>query len=196
MADPGKNAAQLLEKAQGGDRESLQELCSELQQLLRWYFIRKFRDADIVDDLSQETYLRFLKNIPTIKEPIKLRNFVLKVAFHVTQDYFRQKYRRNEVLFSEDFPHDEIKSSPYLSANENQDSDYVLSRVDLETAMNKLPEKTRQILQMKADGYKYEDIAAAMEFSLSGVKMQVKRGIEKLNRLIYNVTFFLFKAII
>lgn len=192
----GKNIAQLLKKAQRGDAESLQELCSELQQSMRWYFLRKFKDTNIVDDLSQETYLRFLKNIPKIKDPRKLRNFVLKVAFHVTQDYFRQKYRRKESQFVTDIPHSEIKGSLYGSIDANTDSDYILRKVDLEVAMNKLSKKTRQILLMKADGYRYEEIAEALKLSVSGVKMQVKRGIKKLKMLMYNVTFFLFKTII
>lgn len=193
MADHEKNIAALLKRAQRGDAESLHELCTELQQSMRWYFLRKFHDIDIVDDLTQETYLRFLKNIPKIKEPIKLRNFVLKVAFHVAQDYYRQKYRRNEYRFAD---HDDIKGAVQISAEGDANSDFVLRSVDLEAAMHKLTSKTRQILQMKADGYKYEEIAKVLNLSVSGVKMRVKRGVEKLKMLIYNVTFFLFKTII
>lgn len=196
MTDSERNIAQLLKKAQAGDTESLQELCSELQQSMRWYFLRKFHDMDIVDDLSQETYLRFLKNMPRIKEPVKLKNFVLKVAFHVTQDYFRKKYKKSESQFDADIPHSEIKSSVYGSTDANTDSDYILSKVDLDVAMSKLPEKTQQILRMKADGYRYEEIAKTLKLSVSGVKMQVKRGIVKLKMMIYNVTFLLFKTII
>ena len=139
---------------------------------------------DIVDDLSQETYLRFLKNISKIEEPLKIKGFVLKVAFHVMQDYFRQKYRKNENLFNAETPHNEIKSSLYGSTNANTDSDYVLRKVDLEVALNRLPEKTQQILRMKADGYRYEEIAKTLKLSLSGVKMQVKRGIVRLKAMI------------
>lgn len=196
MIDSGKNIAQLLRRARSGDTESLQELCRELQQSMRWYFLRKFKDVNIVDDLSQETYLRFLKNMPNIRHPVKLKSFVLKVAFHVTQDYFRQKYRRKESQFDADIPHSEIKGSLYGSIDENTDSDYVLRKVDLESALSKLPRKTREILRMKAEGYRYEEIAEALDFSVSGVKMQVKRGVEKLKMLIYSVTFFLFKTII
>jgi RNA polymerase sigma-70 factor (ECF subfamily) len=183
MADSGKSIAQLLRKAQAGDAAALQEVCTELQQLMRWYFIRKFQDMDIVDDLSQETYLRFIKNISRIEDPVKIKGFVLKVAFHVMQDYFRQRYRRNESPIYRDIPQGEIKSSLYGSSDANTDSDYVLRKVDFEVALNKLPEKTQQILRMKADGYRYEEIAETLKLSVSGVKMQVKRGIVKLKSL-------------
>ena len=197
MKDSEKNIVELLKRAQQGDQQSLQKLCVELKEIVRWYFLRKFQDPDIVDDLLQETYLRFLKNIPNIKEPMRLKNFILKVAFHVTQDYFRQKYRRNEDRFTEETASEgEVKSPTNRTMNDNIASDYVLSKLDLEKAMGKLPKKTQKIIQMKADGYKYEEIAVMYKISVSGVKMQIKRGLEKLKISLFNVTFWVFKTII
>lgn len=197
MKDSEKNIAELLKRAQQGDQQSLQELCVKLKEIVRWYFLKKFQDPDIVNDLLQETYLRFLKNIPNIKEPMRLKNFILKVAFHVTQDYFRQKYRRREDRFTEETTSEsEIKSPTNREMNYNMASDYVLSRLDLEKAMEKLPKKTQQIIQKKADGYKYEEIAVMYKISVSGVKMQIKRGLEKLKISLFNVTFWVFKTII
>ena len=136
MKDSEKNIVELLKRAQQGDQQSLQKLCVELKEIVRWYFLRKFQDPDIVDDLLQETYLRFLKNIPNIKEPMRLKNFILKVAFHVTQDYFRQKYRRNEDRFTEETTSEsEIKNQANRAMNDNIASDYVLSKLDLEKAL-------------------------------------------------------------
>ena len=193
MKDSGKNITELLKRAQQGDQRSLQKLCVELKEIVRWYFLKKFQDPDIVDDLLQETYLRFLKNIANIKEPLRLKNFILKVAFHVTQDYFRQKYRRNEDRFTEEITSEsEIKTPTTRAMNYNIASDYVLSKLDLEKAMEKLP----KIIQKKADGYKYEEIAVMYKISVSGVKMQIKRGLEKLKISLFNVTFLVFKTII
>lgn len=197
MKDSEQNVVELLKRGQQGDQQSLQKLCVELKEIVRWYFLKKFQDPDIVDDLLQETYLRFLKNISNIKEPMRLKNFILKVAFHVTQDYFRQKYRRNEDRFTEETTSEsEIKNPTSRAMNYNIASDYVLSKLDLEKAMDKLPKKTQKIIQMKADGYKYEEIAVIHKISVSGVKMQIKRGIEKLKISLFSVTFWVFKTII
>ncbi len=91
-----RKLADLLTKAQQGDQDALNLLCKELERHVRGYFWVKFRDNDLVDDLAQETYLRLLRNLTTIREPLKLRSFVAKVALHVTQDYFRGKYREKE----------------------------------------------------------------------------------------------------
>lgn len=197
MSNPDKDLGQLLKKAQKGDKKSLEIICSELRDLMWRYFIKRFHDPNLVDDLSQETYLRLLKNILNIKEPMRLKNFVLKVAFHVTQDYFRQKYRKNEEpLIEEKVADDNGNVGTIHSVNQDMNSDYILSKLDLEKAMEKLPGKTQQILQMRAEGYKYEEIAEELKISESGIKMQVKRGMEKLKILVFNVTFLILKTIV
>jgi RNA polymerase sigma factor (sigma-70 family) len=112
------------------------------------------------------------------------------VAVHVIQDYFRQKYRRME---------ESIDNSPATTSYQEDDlpegikptaaSDRILRRVDLAKALAQLPEKSRQIVLMSADGYKYEEIAEELELSVSGVKMQVKRSLEKLRSILLDVTF-------
>jgi DNA-directed RNA polymerase specialized sigma24 family protein len=52
--------------------------------------------------------------------------------------------------------------------------------MDLRKALDQLPEQSRRILLMRADGYKYEEISAKTDLSVSGVKMQVKRNLAKL----------------
>jgi len=186
MANQKKDLAKLLRKAQKGDKDSLQKLCIEIDIIMRNYFQMKFHDSSLIDDLSQETQLRMLKNLSSIKEPMKIKNFVLKVSFHVVQDFFRQKYRKQEEELIE-----ETHSSEQIRTSE-----LIVNKLDLERAMSNLPEKTQQILKLKADGFKYEEISEAVNISVSGVKMQVKRGLERLKKSLFLVTFFVFKTII
>ncbi|GAB4365728.1 MAG: sigma-70 family RNA polymerase sigma factor [Calditrichia bacterium] len=193
MQDDQNILATLLVEAQQGNQESLQLLCRKLERLLRGYFWNRFHDDDIVDDLAQETYFRLLQNLPAIQEPMKLKNFVLKITFHVTRDYLRQKYRKPESRLSEEESQGEITTS--LTADNphpDQQSDKILDKIDFDTAFATLPEKTQKILLMKADGYRYEEIAEIMDISVSGVKMQIKRNFEKLKKILFTVTFWVF----
>ena len=123
----------------------------------------------VVDELCQETFLRFLKNLRNVRERMSLRGFIVKIAIHVTQDYFRKKYRR---------PEEELIGDRVSPAADPAEA--VLRRVDLQKALEGLPEKSRRILLMRADGYKYEEISAETKMSVSSVKMQVKRNLAKL----------------
>ncbi len=107
---------------------------------------------------------------------MSLRGFAIKIAIHVTQDYLRKKYRHPE----EGLEVDKLVSGEDLAQT-------ILRRLDLQKALEQLSEQSRLILLMRADGYKYEEISAKTDLSVSGVKMQVKRNLAKL-RLALDVT--------
>lgn len=167
--DPAALAG-LLVRAQSGDADALERLCSELDGYMRGFFARKFDDPGTVDDLVQETHLRFLKSIAAVREPARLRGFVAKVAVHVMQDHLRARYRRREEALSE--------GSALVAEDDAPDS--AVEQADLERAMARLSEKSRHVLALKSEGFKYEEIAEQLELSVSAVKMQVKRSVEQL----------------
>ena len=101
---------------------------------------------------------------------MSLRSFIIKVAIHVTQDYFRKKYRH---------PEEELEAESVMSGDEDP-AEAILRRMDLRKALDQLPEQSRRILLTRADGHKYEEISAQTDMSVSGVKMQVKRNLVKL----------------
>ena len=180
MADDrtARRLAELLDKASAGDDSALNALCQELEPPVHKYFWFKFQNPDIVDELSQETFVRFLKNLPNVRDRMSLRSFIVKIAVHVTQDYFRKKYRH---------PEEELDTDDGVTSSGEDPAEAILRRVDLERALEELPEQSRRIMLMLADGYKYEEISARTQISVSGVKMQVKRNLAKL-RSVLDVT--------
>lgn len=187
----------LLEKANAGDAAALNLLCRRLEQTIRGYFIKRFDNPTLIDDLCQDTYLRFIKNVKLIRDAAKLKNFVTKVAFHVMQDHFKHVYAQKEEPLEpfsreEDSQHErQQEKSPAVSF-----ADDLQMKMDLQEALASLPAKSRDILLMKSRGYNYEEIAARLDLSVSGVKMQVKRSIEQLKGILItaNVTFLLFHS--
>lgn len=134
--------------------------------------------------------MRLIANILTVREPMKLRSFVAKVAMHVSNDYLRKKYRN---LREQSFDVDETKvaSADGDPIGEYETEATLLSRMDVNRALAQLPERSRAILLLKMAGFKYEEISKEFDLSVSGVKMQVKRSLETLKTLLYSVTFFL-----
>ncbi len=191
---PEQLAAWLQAYQQKGDQKALELLCRSLEEIMRGYFKAKFFDKAVVDDLCQETYIRLLRTLPTIQEPMKLKNFVLKVSFHVMQTHFRKKYSGVEEVSGRDIDGDSTRESFVDHIHSHAPMDNLPQRMDMQQALGELPEKTREILLLKADGYKYEEIAETLGISVSGVKMQVKRGMEKLKNLLISVTFWWFIA--
>lgn len=171
----------ILIKAQNGDRAALDNFCKISELLIRNYFIHKFRDNEIVNDLCQETYTRLVKSFTNIREPQKYKHFVLKTAFYVLQDFLRNKAKENQKIICFESM-DEVRVNEegiYKSIDEQ-----VLSNIDLKNALEKLPQKSQNIIKMHVQGYKYHEIAEKMRLSESAIKMQVKRSLQKLNDLL------------
>ncbi len=182
---------QLLRKATSGDQAALDALCRGLEDQVRGFFVRKFSDSAIVDDLCQETYMRFIKSFTHINDQAKLTGFVTKVAFHVMQDHLRKKYREREEDLEEHHDGAPESGEPRLKtdvASESQDEE-IISKLDLEDALSQLPGRSREILLLTSQGYNYVEIAEQVGISVSGVKMQVKRSLELLREILSDVTF-------
>jgi len=178
--------ANLVRKTHKGDKQALEQLCRMSEQFMRNYFIYKFKDENIVNDLCQETYTRLIKSLPNIREPVKYKSFVLKIAFHVMQDFFRKKTANYETNSYQDLKESNLSTDdPYMSFDER-----VITRVDVRNAIKKLPKKSQYILQLQSDGYKYQEIAKKLDLSESAIKMQIKRSYKKLNDLLLVVTIF------
>jgi len=187
--------AALLKKAQRGDDTSLSLLCQQLETDIRSYFRQKFSDGDVVNDLCQETYVRLLNSLPQIREEMKLVSYVTRVAFHVMQDYLRDKYTGAAEIHGEGHgigDNGPIRTGSHATGQDER----LLDNIDLRAALRQLPEKSRAILMMKYQGYTYPEIAEDMRMSVSGVKMQIMRSLEQLKFSLFFVTFLVFSTTI
>ncbi len=173
----------LLKSAQKGDKTALDILCRELENHMRGFFRQKFENQAIVDDLAQETYLRLLHSLTKIREPEKLRAFVTQIAVHVSQDYLREKYRKKEeeIESYKDSADEQFKKHDKTTES-NDSSEKILENIDIHRALDLVSEKSRQILLLKINGYKYGEIAEMVGLSVSGVKMQVQRAVLQLKK--------------
>jgi len=176
----------LLIKAQSGDKIALEKLCKYSEEFIRNYFTYKFKDVNVVDDLCQETYSRLINSFVNIREPVKYKNFVLKTAFFVVQDFLRKKVKIHSKMDSL-YDLEDYKFSVY-DVNASFD-EHVISEIDLKNALKKLPPKSQLILKMQSEGYRYHEIANKLGLSESAIKMQVKRSLKKLSELLFIVTF-------
>ncbi len=173
----------LIKKAQFGDRNALEKVCREVEQLVYNYFSRRFNDPEVVRDLTQDTYLKLIDNFDKIREPMKFNNYVVKIAFHVMQSHLRTQYIREEIVMRDSYGFTENNQT---STNVVREQDEVINfdKFDLQAALRTLPEKTQKIFQLQSEGYKYQEIADMLDISLSTVKMQLKRNMEKLKKLL------------
>lgn len=130
-------------------------------------------DPAMADDITSETFLRAWTSSSPIKEAT-VKSYLFTIARHL---YFAETRRTAR--------HDELADA--LPSGAPSAEDRVAHQASLARvlkALAQLPAVDRAALLLRTrDGLSYEDIAAALELSLSSVKVKVHRARLKLAAL-------------
>lgn len=166
-----------VELAQAGDKKALEIVCRELQGEIKSTFSRLVKNPDLVEDLCQETYIRLIKDIQNIKDPIKIKNFVAKIALHVLNDYLRKHYKWKEIILTgQNFEENIAKKN--LRIKEVSDEDF-FDKMTIEEVVHIIPGKIdKHLIQLKLEGRNYKEISHELEISEGAAKMRYKRTVE------------------
>lgn len=125
-----------------------------------------------MDDLVQNTLLRLHRALPELNDPSSLKPFAMKAAVFELQDYYRGRYSAKEHLFDPGAP-------PVVQIVEHDEG----IELDYGHMMSAISPNARRILELRAYGYRYDEIGEAVGSSEAAIKMQVKRALDKLRRL-------------
>ena len=83
------NASVLVEKAQRGDRNSLERLVSVVEPKLRAHFLRMTLDVDLAEDFTQETILRMLRGLGKLQNCDSFWGWLYRIAGNLLKDHYR-----------------------------------------------------------------------------------------------------------
>ena len=127
--------------------------------------LRQRQDAE---DCVQETFLKLLRHLDAGGDTSNLRGWLFTVAAHAARD--RQRRRRRWVAWVPS--HDTAVPPASLP-----DEDGRLTRA--RAALQRLPERDRLLLALRAQGLSYRDIAAAARLRPTSVGRLLARAVER-----------------
>ncbi|TCS15284.1 RNA polymerase sigma-70 factor (ECF subfamily) [Caulobacter sp. BK020] len=134
------------------------------------------QDAD-VDDIVQEVFVRFARRTPG--EAIeRLDAYLFQTAANLIRDRARHRQvRREAAAETEDASAPQRPASPEQALIDRQTLALVRE------ALADLPERTRNVFLLhRVDGMRHQDIAGALNMSVSTVEKDVRRAMAHLTR--------------
>ncbi len=142
-------------------------------------------------DLAQEVWIRVYRNINRLKEPVKFKGWLSRIATNLFYDELRKRKRVSHPL-SLDAPRkmddgemDWEIASDYPSPNDNLTTREFYDQ--LKVAIAELPEVFRTtIILREIEGLAYEEIAEMTESSLGTVKSRIARARARLQSELQN----------
>jgi len=168
----------LVERVLAGDQEACMRLVHSYSRMVGTVIWRATGDDQIVEDLSQETFLRVFRAMGYFDSRGKLSTWIYTIANRVAIDHLRKNSRWREESLTDESGTDPNRA---MSDPESPDPEDALARKEIRGVIQNelalLPETYRLALVYTAiDELDYQTVAAMMDIPVGTLKTYVFRG--------------------
>jgi RNA polymerase sigma-70 factor (ECF subfamily) len=182
MDEALRESAQPLIRAAGSQlvEEWVRTQFEELAPGLRRYLLRLTGNPALADDLAQESFLRLFeerRKRRTVKNP---RCWLFQVGHNLAVDHLR-RCGQEEWCYQEEQLLREERHAPSAESQMLQAE----RRRQVRNALSLLSANERQVLELRAEGLRYREIAEMMGLQISTVATFLSRAVNKIVRQIH-----------
>lgn len=137
------------------------------------YLNRLTGDADAAEDIAQETFVRLLSQELPEEEA---RPWLFTVATNLVRDRVRKKSRRDRLL---------IATPPVTTGFPRPDEAVERNErvAAVQAALAQLAERDRQLLLMREEGFRYDEMARAVGVAPSSIGTLLARALRRFSEV-------------
>lgn len=165
----------LIEKAKNGDDKAFAVLMKQYRLRLSSYIFKSIGDREASLDVLQETLIKVWKGLGSYKQGTKFSSWLFSIAHNAAIDHIRKNARAGMPEEFNDETYLKLNDDPFkqLSAEE--------TRRLVNDAVNKLPEKQKQVFLLRAEAeMSFKEIAELMGEPLNTVLSHMRYAVIKL----------------
>lgn len=169
---------EIIARVQAGDGEAFQELVRRHAAPL-WSTLRSsLRQAEDARDIFQETWVRALERLDSLRSPERLRSWLLSIALNQV----RQVLRRGHLVETTDGAdldtHPETtESAPEARASRREESDRLAAHIDA------LPGRQREVLDLRLNHeLTHGEIARLLNITAENSRANYYQALKSLRR--------------
>ncbi len=178
MADQTASSATqyVVERAQKGDVKAFEILYQEhIGRVLGLCWKLTGGDDSLARELAQDSFVRAWEKLPSFRGDSALGTWLYRLVVNLVLTDKRSKKRR-------------MKLEQVVDMNELQiagQSGDVNARIDLQSAIVKLPERARMVLVLHdIEGWKHKEISASLSMAVGTSKAQLHRARQLLKEVL------------
>lgn len=172
---PPQTVADLVARAQAGDRVAEQLLCTRMAPAVRTFARRRLRGEDAVRDFQQDVMLLFVEALRRsgVEDPARIGGFVLGICRNVAHDRVRQRERRDALW--EKYGSDVAPLDPRPLEQVND------SVLRLEDCLTNVSQRARDLLWLSyGEAKSHAEIAAHLQITEANARVLRHRTLESL----------------
>jgi RNA polymerase sigma-70 factor (ECF subfamily) len=157
------------------DQDSFRALYDRSARPIWVYLYHRTHDAQLADDLLQETYYRFLRTRAAFESEAHRKNYLFRIAANLANDQSRKTKECTELST-------EHEHGLHVDTDAGRQSQ---RRTDLARAMDKLKPRQRDALWLAyAEGSSHAEIAEILGVKVASIKLILFRARKKLAELL------------
>lgn len=153
------NDREAITKIKEGKIEYFKVIVDKYTRIIFGYFRKRLSIKEDAEDLTQNCFIKFYKNIEKFNEDKEISPYLVQIAKNELKMFYRQK-------------------KPTLSLNEEMagklENETNFSKDYLEI-INGLPKKQAKILKLLSEGFSYQEIADKLDRPLNTIKTIIRR---------------------
>lgn len=171
--------AALLLRAQEGDLDAFAEFVRVFERRVRGVLTRLLDDERDVEEAAQDTFVQAWRHLDRFRGEAAPFTWLYRIA--VNEALQRNRRRRLDTQPLEQAPELEIRVSPQSTAGRPLPADVAAGQREevarLIDELRALPFEARAPLVLRdVEGWSYEEVAAALDISVSAAKSRVHRA--------------------
>lgn len=172
----------LIKKCQAGDREAFNELISKYHPYIYKFLIKVSKDENLAQDLTQETFIKIIRNIEKfdVHGNARFSTYIVAIARNVYIDYIRkEKKLLPDNCLNENFITGDSWESTEEIVIDKMYNEEIISNLE------KLTEEQKLAIRMKyIEGLTLKEIGNALGVEPKTIKSRIHNGIIKLRKIL------------
>jgi len=185
-ADTGRTP--VLERLKAGDPLAFDQLVTRYSSDIYGLLVRLTEDPEEAKDLTQETFLRALRNISGFRGEADIKTWLFRIAINESRNRHRWwKRRRRDMTVSLEAESETLGLNERIASPSSENPETAAINHErgqaLHKALKELPQNYREVVILRdIEGLTYEEIAGALQTNVGTIKSRIARGREELRR--------------
>jgi RNA polymerase sigma-70 factor, ECF subfamily len=168
------NAINLLN---GGSKAAFNLLFEHYVQKLFCYSLTLTHSKEDAEEIVQETFLKVWENRQKIRSDLSFNAYIITIAKNLIFNKTKRKVLERSLFDYYRYTHKYIDTD---TEDHIESEDFEAVKIAL---INKLPERRKQIILLRKNGYSNEEVALILRISKSTVANQVNTALKDLQKL-------------
>ena len=167
-----------------GNEQAFEVLIRRHQKRIFLQIYSKVQDAEVADDLFQETFIKIIRSLrkSNYEEKGKFLPWAIRVANNTTLDHFRRESRKKEFRPSGEF----TVFDTYGEVDQSYEQEVIEAQIneDLYKLIKFLPEDQRKVLELRIFcNYSFKEIAEETDVSINTALGRMRYAVSNMQKL-------------